>query len=316
MKPLTLDRVPEIIQRNNSILVVNEPYLHLKTFAQWLMFGTHNVSTKTRGVTLPVELWANILEYAVADLDDLPRYLQYMYVQGVNVEHYPIRSDGNVENAGDTIGKGPSDGVAEDKEGMQLGLSFLRCRPVWIRNDIHPMEFNCFDQVLRYQAFFMKPNERLFGSSLANLVVERNPPYHREHGLRVLLRGGEPYEKLFPILKKPVLFYNVDVADIISLFEPEGCCDLCEDHRFIPPEYYGTLLEKFDAVIGDGVELACPLCMGLEFSWDMKGFLKRYYVTEPPKEESDRMKDKMKNRLKELGYLTEQTKATAWRGTW
>ena len=57
--------------------------------------------------------------------------------------------------------------------------------------------------------------------------------------------------------------------------------------------------------MGCGVNLACPLCLGLDFMQEDKSLLEHYYWEGLPEEEEERARThKFESRLKELGYTT------------
>ncbi|KAL1959757.1 hypothetical protein VTO42DRAFT_1343 [Malbranchea cinnamomea] len=88
MKPLTLKVAPRILGEGRSILLLNKSLLNLNTFVQWLMRRANNVSTKRKKLTLPLKIWAIILEFATtAVMTETPRREQNAYVQAVDIEH-------------------------------------------------------------------------------------------------------------------------------------------------------------------------------------------------------------------------------------
>ncbi|KAI1205520.1 uncharacterized protein F4807DRAFT_442890 [Annulohypoxylon truncatum] len=102
--------------------------------------------------------------------------------------------------------------------------------------------------------------------------------------------------------KTSCLYKCIDVPDIISKIEG-GWCRICRSERTVCPGCTGGVTERFDVFMGCGVELACPLCMGTEFSLDHKYFLDTYYLVTPPESEAEEWKDNMHDRLEELGYI-------------
>ncbi|KAI1453115.1 hypothetical protein F4805DRAFT_478744 [Annulohypoxylon moriforme] len=101
--------------------------------------------------------------------------------------------------------------------------------------------------------------------------------------------------------KNRCLYAFLNVPDIIAHIE-NGACDVCGEDRFICPGCTGGVAEMFDAFMGCGVDLACPLCMGLELCLDHKGYLECHYWNAPPKDEAENMWELLEDRLLELGY--------------
>lgn len=80
------------------------------------------------------------------------------------------------------------------------------------------------------------------------------------------------------------LFTAITVPDVISRVE-NGDCWVCDGERHICPGCTGGRADKFDAFMGCGVLLACPLCMGIEFMQEDKEFCEKYYWEKAPLEE-------------------------------
>lgn len=58
----------------------------------------------------------------------------------------------------------------------------------------------------------------------------------------------------------------------------------------------------FGAFMGCGVDLACPLCLGLDFMQRDKDHLEAYYWDPMPEEEEIARDRRFERRLNELGY--------------
>ena len=54
--------------------------------------------------------------------------------------------------------------------------------------------------------------------------------------------------------------------------------------------------------MGCGVQLACPLCLGLDFMQQDKTLLETYYWEEMPEEERTARDRRFEERYRELGY--------------
>ncbi|KAI1379846.1 hypothetical protein F4677DRAFT_296407 [Hypoxylon crocopeplum] len=111
----------------------------------------------------------------------------------------------------------------------------------------------------------------------------------------------------------PCLFTIRDVPDLIATIDDGGCW-VCLGERFICPGCTGGKAQKFGAFMGCGVELACPLCMGIEFSSNHEYFLETYYSREAPKDKAEDMLELLEERLEELGYMDVEVPEDAWKG--
>lgn len=106
-----------------------------------------------------------------------------------------------------------------------------------------------------------------------------------------------------PALSVPdCLFTAITVPDVISWLR-DGRCWVCRGEHEICPGCTGGKAQEFDAFMGCGVMLACPLCMGLEFMDEDKAFLQKYYWEEPPAKEKAARDARLRARWAELGYL-------------
>lgn len=97
----------------------------------------------------------------------------------------------------------------------------------------------------------------------------------------------------------PCLFSDVTVSDIIAWCEG-GRCNLCNNQRYVCPSCGG--MSQFDVFMGCGVNLACPLCMGHDFLLEDKEYLKTHYWDEAPADDEEERRERVNNRLAELGY--------------
>ena len=100
----------------------------------------------------------------------------------------------------------------------------------------------------------------------------------------------------------PCLFTSVTVPDVIARLE-DGYCGACGGSRFICPGC-GQLPDRFMVFMGCGVELACPLCVGVALAQDHQEFLQANYL-EVPDEDQKAMDEEVNDVLRELGYLKE-----------
>ncbi|KAI4283571.1 MAG: hypothetical protein L6R38_002055 [Xanthoria sp. 2 TBL-2021] len=97
------------------------------------------------------------------------------------------------------------------------------------------------------------------------------------------------------------LFIDITVPDVIARLD-DGRCWVCEGEREICPGCTRGVANEFDAFMGCGVDLACPLCMGLDFMQEDKAFLQKYYRDGTPAKEEEARKARVSARLAELGY--------------
>ena len=99
------------------------------------------------------------------------------------------------------------------------------------------------------------------------------------------------------------LFYDIKVPDLIARLQNYPCsvCNGMDGHT-ICPGCTGGVAQKYGAFMGCGVDLACPLCLGLDFMEEDKALLERYYWEEMPEEEKRARRSRFESRLMELGY--------------
>ncbi|KAI4174139.1 MAG: hypothetical protein LQ343_002474 [Gyalolechia ehrenbergii] len=98
------------------------------------------------------------------------------------------------------------------------------------------------------------------------------------------------------------LFTAITVPDVISWLQ-NGRCWVCDGDRDICPGCTGGKAQEFDAFMGCGDALACPLCMGLDFMDEDNKFLQKYYWDKPPRAEAAARNARLVARWAELGYL-------------
>jgi hypothetical protein len=179
-------------------------------------------------------------------------------------------------------------------QGISLGKSLigeiLHCRVVSLEDGPLCGDLDNYEEVDAFEEFMNKPNQH---TSL---------PFTEP-----TLRLGQTFEILITPADDGLpadsacLFSDVTVPDIISCME-DGDCSFCSNSRFICPGCTGGRAQKFEVFMGCGVELACPLCMGTDFSQEHKGFLQEYYWHEPLEAEQRLVDDWLQQRLEEFGY--------------
>lgn len=97
------------------------------------------------------------------------------------------------------------------------------------------------------------------------------------------------------------LFHEITVPDVIARVQ-DTVCFVCGDEHTICPGCTGGVAQRFDAFMGCGVQLACPLCLGLDFMQQDKTLLETYYWEEMPEEERTARDRRFEERYRELGY--------------
>ena len=99
------------------------------------------------------------------------------------------------------------------------------------------------------------------------------------------------------------LYHEVTVPDFISRVSKHSCivCNDANGHT-ICPSCLGYPARKFVAFMGRGVDLACPLCFGLDFMRKDKEFLEAHRSKGLPEQERLARSRRIECRLKELEY--------------
>ncbi|KAI2606706.1 hypothetical protein GGR54DRAFT_620403 [Hypoxylon sp. NC1633] len=111
------------------------------------------------------------------------------------------------------------------------------------------------------------------------------------------------------------LYTDLEVPDLIARLE-DGDCWVCSGNKFICPGCTGGIAQEFQVFMSCGVDLACPLCIGVEFSQNHKNFLDHNLWNERLLEDEKRyMLELVEDRLEELGYANVQVPDGAWYGT-
>ncbi|KUJ19687.1 uncharacterized protein LY89DRAFT_772164 [Mollisia scopiformis] len=171
----------------------------------------------------------------------------------------------------------------------------LWCRRVEL-DSVRPCRYlRSRNQVLSFERFMVKPNEEDPDRSPSPFAL---PTQGEESNIDVLITSAD--EGLS--IKSECLFSDLTVPDVICYME-DGRCNLCAGDRFICPGCTRGQAQRFDAFMGCGVDLACPLCMGLDFCLEHKEFLRRYYnEDQAPDEEQEAVDAWIQQRLDEFGY--------------
>ena len=102
------------------------------------------------------------------------------------------------------------------------------------------------------------------------------------------------------------LYSNVMVPDVISRV-CGGTCSMCSSRRALCPGCTGGRSDSFGVFSSCGVELACPVCLGIYLSLDHKWYLESYFFGNGPSHLGERaMEQKIIDRLTELGYAADE----------
>jgi hypothetical protein len=101
--------------------------------------------------------------------------------------------------------------------------------------------------------------------------------------------------------RSALLYTNIKMPDVLSRL-CSGFCKFCRGSRTICPGCTGGYAQNFDAFMGCGVDLACPLCLGYRFCQKDKAVLQDYYWDSMPMEAFLARQKSWDDRLTELGY--------------
>ncbi|KAL8685831.1 MAG: hypothetical protein Q9218_007519 [Villophora microphyllina] len=140
----------------------------------------------------------------------------------------------------------------------------------------------------------------------------KNPEAFKKSKYNTINYTSTLYDILFvdastPALRRAkCLFSDVTVPDVIAFLQ-DGNCWVCDDRRELCPGCTDWVPEELDARMCCGVDLACPLCMGLEFMANDKDFRRQYYWDPAPSEEQAARAKRIRHRLAELDYLDDWT---------
>ncbi|KAI4860283.1 hypothetical protein F4820DRAFT_437303 [Hypoxylon rubiginosum] len=111
----------------------------------------------------------------------------------------------------------------------------------------------------------------------------------------------------------PYLYAFRDVPDFIAMVDG-GYCWVCNGEKFICPGCTGGKTQEFQVFMSCGVDLACPLCIGVQISQSHKAFLEGYLDETPPEDEAEDMRKLLEERLEELGYTGVTVPESAYGG--
>ncbi|XXG95121.1 hypothetical protein Hte_001381 [Hypoxylon texense] len=114
---------------------------------------------------------------------------------------------------------------------------------------------------------------------------------------------GNTFDVILDTTSADACLFIPHVPDLIAIFD-DGECWLCEKDRFLSPVFDDDRVESFVDVppLSFVALLACPLCMGIEFSDDHAKFLEPYRYWPAPEDKAEDMRKILEERLEELGY--------------
>lgn len=170
----------------------------------------------------------------------------------------------------------------------------LHCRIIYLEDDPVCGSLDCAEEVRAFEEFMNKPNQCASPDFTAPTI-----------------QLGQGYGNTFDVLitsaddnlpaDSACLFSNITVPDVISRMEG-GVCSFCRGGRLICPGCTGGRAQEFGVFAGCGVDLACPLCIGIDFSLEHREFLNTYYWDDAPEEEQKSIDNWLEQRMEELGY--------------
>lgn len=182
-------------------------------------------------------------------------------------------------------------GISLQKSSMG---KIFRCRRINLEGGTPCGDLDCGEAVHAFEEFMNKPNQN---DSLPFTAPTLQPGQGCEDTFDILIASADDN---LPV-NSACLFSSVTVPDVISHMEGGGC-GFCFGSRLVCPGCTGGKTQEFDVFMGCGVELTCPLCIGVDFSQEHKAFLKKYYWDSPPEEEAESMDNRVQQRMEELGY--------------
>lgn len=280
MKPVTVEDAREAL-RHKSILVLNTGLLSIHTFAQKFHLEARSGAFQKLFGLLPPELWYQIIELVVDAT--LCKKEKHCFVQGKKLEVIKI----------------PSACLRKD-EGKAVSAIFLECIRVDMPRVAPAREFSATQRATwYYEEFLRHPSHKLSraGGPTAGWGNKRRTVVERVVGsdgtveeFRILLaltdsNGGNVAFPTSMGLKAPILFDNVSIVDV-NAFVQGGKCSACRRLRILRP---------IDRVYTR--RLGCLWCMGIPFCNQLQD------LVSDPRKTREEVKEWVRERLHELGYL-------------
>ncbi|KAL8768193.1 MAG: hypothetical protein Q9209_005502 [Squamulea sp. 1 TL-2023] len=251
-------------------LLATKPILLLDTTKFATRFVTRQLLADKLPARIPIEIWLNILELCI---DSSPP--KYETVRPISMSTSPNGQVLRCRAVDIDLG------VFDSKTTVLAAEKFLQSQHAYNQSAVEDdPDFTARDTDTMYTIYY-----------------PRNP---------TASRAGSPKITTFAYRTPECLFTAITVPDVIAWLE-NGCCWVCRGDRDICPGCTGGVAQKFDAFMGCGVMLACPLCMGLDFMQEDKEFLHQYYWEDPPLEEEATRQARLVARWRELGYEKKKT---------
>ncbi|KAI0128113.1 hypothetical protein F4776DRAFT_196628 [Hypoxylon sp. NC0597] len=302
MKPVEMDDVSRGLLDQDSLLLLNISALGPYYLTQIITRDNSRIQSKG-GKSFPNEIWTKILKFAHAGLSD--RWYE-------DVDDWSEDIDDGNEDTNDRFWLVKANLVSASPSVMvircfrhafnlpldKLGKYDMRSGqlvPDFLRNEEGVRDFEC------YLAFAEPSTVKTPRTEMPELKRLSGP----DNTFDIALDTTSTVRYLYA---------SLDASDIIATIN-HGRCWICRGKRFICPGCTGGIAQGFDVFMGCGVDLACPLCMGTEFSQRHKDFLQDNYWDEPPKDMAEDMLNTIEDRLAELGYADVSVPDGAWKGS-
>ncbi|KAI1407235.1 hypothetical protein F5Y13DRAFT_133563 [Hypoxylon sp. FL1857] len=234
----------------------------------------NNIRSKGGGLTLPNEIWAMILEYIREDEKEMKE-------KGVKDKFCLVKAEL----------------VAASPKRM-----LLRC----FRHEFDCPEYNLLENLSQDSQSVYQFEQLLRHTSLSMAN-------QHETDLPELRRLSDPDYVVLNTTSTDHFLYEIrDAPEFFAVMGDDNCW-FCGGAKFFCPGCTGGLADNFDVFMGCDVDLACPVCLGVDFSRDHKGFLEGWYYEDAPEGEAEGMLELLEERLEELGYGMDVPEG-AWRG--
>jgi len=313
MRPLTFEDVDShVLQKPGRLYLLNRGVLGARYVRQLTSRSPSSIRTKTPGkIALPAELWDMIIECLVPPVWSIPE--DYILVKITTVED---NDDNRKQKNRDPEKMTRLLRCVEHKFDIDLKNHYL-VRKDWNRGDVE--DVNTFLGGGSNGTVKLEPSEADLLPALKE--IPENVHY-------VLLVSSLHV----PLLHDGTFFLgavmtDIDVSDLIRYID-DGFCPECEGDRWVCPGCRQRG-DRFGLEMGCGVELACPLCMGMDIAAQHGAFLQEHHETYlsylgyqfidhedgtteelmvDPVDEDDRpegeeeMNELIEERLNELGY--------------
>ncbi|KAI4187957.1 MAG: hypothetical protein L6R41_002461 [Letrouitia leprolyta] len=265
MRPLISADLTSTLLSKKPILLVNTSILPLRSFTRYILANAFHGAAGR----IPTETWLKIIGYAKI------QNARYEVIQ-------------------------PIDMTSSEKTGTTLHRRALRL-------DVDTWK-NKYEVINTNQCLASPPT---YDQTPGGVEYEFNPlkidtvyaiPYPRPAPM--ITGSNTPVSIILALTLLTCLFTSITVPDLIACLE-EGDCWICERKRSICPGCTGGVAQEFEAFMSCGVDLTCPLCMGLELMEDHQRFLQEHYWEGPPLDLKAEWDEELEERKAELGFYLE-----------